>query len=328
MTTLRKACRNCTASKRKCVVQLPKCTRCVQKGLECMYDLEPLNTPAGQPETSPTLSFNPSICDSPGYCIMKTLKFCGSDIDPAICRPGHEDALGIIRLGYQPVPDLVRAGKPTVFVHPKLQLHSNYNHFAAFGGTGKSGVSYEIFNRLIQIDVKTVPVEEALTALQALLLYLATFLFSPSQIEQANAEKFLDVLSEWTQTLLESAQTRMPRNKSPWQQWLFGESVRRTIIMSYVLPLALDSFKYGYCSYWLFVESLPFDKRAGLWMAESPQAWIAAAQARTGEEVGERLTSVHEFAESHDGSDPNFCGDMFLDLLAFAHNGYKKYKKS
>ncbi|KAF4634062.1 hypothetical protein G7Y89_g4039 [Cudoniella acicularis] len=322
MTTLRKACRNCTASKRKCVVQLPKCTRCAQKGLECIYDLEHLNAPTGQPEKLPKFSFNSSNCDSPGYCVMKTLKFRASDIDPAICRPGHEDALEIIRLGYQSVPDLVRAGKPAVFVHPKLQLHSNYNHFAAWE-TGKGGVSNESFKRLIQINVKTVPVKEALTALQALLVYLATSLSSSGQAEQINADKFLNVLSEWTQALLASAQTRMPRNQSPWQEWLFGESVRRTILMSYTLSLALSGFKYGYCSNWLFVESLPFDKRVGLWMAESPQAWIAAARARTGEEVGERLNSFHEFAENLDGSDHNFCGDMFLALLAFGHNGGK-----
>jgi hypothetical protein len=223
-------------------------------------------------------------------------------------------------LGYQSVPDLVRAGKPAVFVHPKLQLHSNYNHFAAFGETGK-GVSSDSLKRLIQLEAKTMPVKEALTALQALLIYLETFLFTAGQVEQTNAEKYLDVLSEWTRNLLESAQTSRPQSQSPWQRWLFGESVRRTIFMSYALSLTLSSFKYGYCSNWLFLESLPFDRRAGLWMAESPQAWIAAARARTGEEVGEQLNSFHEFAGNLDGSDQDFCGDIFLALLAFSHNG-------
>jgi hypothetical protein len=175
-----------------------------------MYDLEPLNAPTGQP------SFDPSNCDSPGYCIMKTLKYRASDIDLAICRPGYEDALylDVIRLGYRSIPDLISAGKPAVFVHPKLQLHGNYNHFAAFAETGRGGASYESFKHLIQIDVKKAPVKEALTALQALLVYLATFLFSSDQAEQTNAEKSLNILSEWTQTLLASAQTRMPRNQS------------------------------------------------------------------------------------------------------------------
>jgi hypothetical protein len=69
------------------------------------------------------------------------------------------------------------------------------------------------------------------------------------------------------------------------------------------------------------MESLPFDGRPGLWMAESPQAWIAAARARTGEEVGERLDSIHKFAENLDRSDLTICGDLFLAMVAFGHNG-------
>jgi hypothetical protein len=230
--------------------------------------------------------------------------------------------LEVIRLGYLQVPDLFRVGKPAVFVHPKLRLH-NYNHFAAFEEISKSGMSYESFELLIQTDIKRVPISEALTAVQALLICLAKFVFS-DEAKQMISEEFLDILSKWTRTLLASAQTGMPQNQSPWQQWLFGESVRRTIIMSYIFSLALSGFKHGYCTNWLFVESLPFDKRAGLWMAESPQAWIAAAGTKSGEEVGERLNSFHEFADGLDGSDSHFCGDVFLALLAFGHNGHKK----
>ncbi|KAL4871540.1 hypothetical protein BDV12DRAFT_23671 [Aspergillus spectabilis] len=317
MAILRKACRNCTASKRKCVVQLPKCTRCAQRGLECMYELEPLNAPIAQ-QKPPNFSWNPTVCDTPGYCLMKSVGKRPSNVDPAICGPGHQDALEVFRLGFQPVPDLVRAGKPALFVHPKLQLHGDYNHFADFVES-RRGISYESFRRLTELDINVVPVKEALTALQTLLIHLATFGLD-GQVDIAD---YITLLSEWTQTLLASAQTKMPRDQSPWQRWLFGESVRRTIIMSYVLAMSLCSFNYGYCAYWLFLESLPFDERAGLWMAESPQAWVAAAGARIGEEVGEQLVSFHHFAESIDESD-GFRGDTFLALIAFSHNGRER----
>jgi hypothetical protein len=313
MAILRKACRRCTTSKRKCVVQLPKCTRCAQKGFECKYDLDHLNAP---------VSSQPSGYDTPGYCVIKTIESLTLNVDPAICAPGHEDALQTIRLGYHSVPNLVRAGKPAIFVHPDLQLDGSYDHFAAFEN---GSMSYEKLEHLTQIDVKTLPVKDALSAHQALLVYLATFLFSSEEAEQTSAESFLGLLSEWTQILLESAKTRMPRNQSPWQDWLFGESVRRTIIMSHALNFALSSFKYGYCSNWVFLESLPFDRRVGLWMARSPQAWIAAARVRNGEEVGEQLNSFHEFAAQLDGSDINFQGDTFLHLLVFSHNGAKSH---
>ncbi|KAH8658444.1 hypothetical protein BX600DRAFT_65777 [Xylariales sp. PMI_506] len=327
MATLRKACRHCTTAKRKCVVQVPNCVRCSKKGLECTYDLEPLSAPVEWlRQKPPQFAFNPSTCGSPGYCIMKTLHFRGSGFDPAICRPGHDDLFELLRFGYLSVPDLVRAREPAVFIHPKLQLRSSYNHVSALVvEIGQCGASYEAFKHLTQIDTRIVPIEEALTALQALLIYLATFACSLSQVEQAHSEKSCGILSEWTQNLLTSAQARWPRNLPPWQEWLLAESVRRTIIMSYALSLAISGFRRGYCSDWLIIESLPFDRRAGLWMAGSPQAWIAASRAKKGSEVGECLSSFHEFAEGVGRSDHHdFCGDMFLVLLACTHNGAAK----
>ncbi|EED16230.1 conserved hypothetical protein [Talaromyces stipitatus ATCC 10500] len=322
MGILRKACRNCTSAKRKCVVQLPKCARCAQKGLTCTYDLEHLNAPTGPAEETPQLSFNPSTCDSPGYCVFKTLQLRPSSIDPAICRPGHSDAFELMRLGFQAVPDLIKADKPAVFVHPKLKAHSSYyDHLAIFREAGVFAVTEQRFNYLLQLDIRTVTMEEALTAVQALLIYLATFLFAyVGTGKRSHTDQYLNILYKWTQTIFPSAQNRMPRDQSPWQEWLFGESVRRTIIMSYALTMAMDSFEHGYCSNWLFLESLPFDSRAGLWMAESPQAWIAAARTKTGEEVGERLSSYHEYSESLKGMKDDFKGDMFLRLLVISHN--------
>lgn len=303
-------------------MQLPKCSRCVQKGLACSYDLEPLKTVAPLYEEPPILTFNPSNCDSPGYCVFKTLEYRGPSIDPAVCRPGHGDAAELIRKCYQEVPGLIRAGKPAIFAHPKLKLHSaSQNPVGALDVTRDSGMSHEAFKHLIQTDIQNIPIEDALTAVQMLLIYLATYLFSWGQAELANQEQYLKLLSDWTETLYESARVKKPKDQSPWQEWLFGESVRRTIVLSYALSMTFFSFNHGYCSNWLFLESLPFDRRVGLWMAESPQAWIAAAGAKTGEEVGETLSSYHEFAESFRGSKTDFCGDTYLYMLVYTHNG-------
>jgi hypothetical protein len=251
---------------------------------------------------------------------MKTLEFRAL-IDPAICDPRHSDFLEFIRSGFQPVPDLVRAGKPALFVHPKLQLCSYHDQTAAIEEIGKNGLGRESVERLVRIDVTMLPVKDILAALQALLVRLATFYLTSDGSDRANEDIYFHVLYIWTQTLLAVAQPRKPQSLAPWQEWLFGESVRRTIIMSYAFAMAISGFKNGYCSNWLFLESLPLDSRAGLWMAESPQAWIAAAGARNGEEVGERLSSFHEFAEVLNAAHANLCGDKFLALLAYSHTG-------
>ncbi|KAL4810701.1 hypothetical protein BDV18DRAFT_645 [Aspergillus unguis] len=314
MASLRKACSNCTASKRKCVVQLPKCIRCAQRGLDCTYDLEPLSAPIAQPKRSNYLVWNPTSCETPGYCVMKTVTTRSSSIDPAICRPGCSDTMEFFVMGYQSVPDLVRAGKPATFVHPRLQTHGTRNHFDSL--EDGRGVGCASFKRLIELDFEALPIREALSALQVLVIHLES---SFSQ-EKISVQNYLNLLIEWTEILLASAQTRMPPAQSPWQAWLFGESVRRTIIMSYALAMGISSYKNGYCAYWLFLESLPFDRRPGLWMGESPQAWIAAAGAKLGEEVGEQLISFHEFAESLDRQG-SFRVDTFMALVALVHNG-------
>lgn len=224
MSTLRKACANCTTSKRKCAVQKPKCVRCSQKNLECVYDLEPLNAPPTESRKLFTFGFNLSNWNTLGVCIMKTLKLRAPDIDPAICAPGHDSALEITRLGFDTVPEHIRARKPASFVHPKLQLPGIYNHFTALVRKEGKGVSCESFKRLIQIDIKTVSSKEALTALQALLVHLAASIFSSFPTEQEEAEKSLSILSEWTQTLLACVDAGMPKSQSPWQDWLLGES--------------------------------------------------------------------------------------------------------
>ena len=322
MTTLRQACNNCTVSKRKCIVLLPKCARCAQRGLACVYNLEHLNAPSGHPEE---VYGSQAGLYPHGYCLLKTVASCGSAADPAISKPGQSHTLELVRRGYQAVPNLLRAGKPAIFVHPKFRAHSDArNHLDVFATQGESGVIYEDYQRLVQLDAKTLPMHEALTALQALLIYMGTFILSPSRVERDSAEESFIVLSEWTQNLLESVQRWIPRHQSSWQAWILGESVRRTIIMSYGLSMSSNCFKYGYCSNWLFMESLPFDKRPGLWMAQSPQAWIASAGVKTGADVGERLSSLHEFAEDLKEDDQGFCGDLFLFLLMTSHNGLKK----
>jgi hypothetical protein len=189
-----------------------------------VYDLEPLNTPPTEFEKVHTFGFNLSNYNALGVCIIRTLQLRASGADPAICAPGHENVLEVIRLGFDAVPGLIRARKPASFAHPKLQLLGIYNHFTALVEKEAKGVSCESFKHLIQIDIKTVSPKEALTALQALLVHLAASVFSSCPVEQEEADKSLSILSEWTQTLLACVDAGMPKNQSPWQDWLLGES--------------------------------------------------------------------------------------------------------
>ena len=155
------------------MVQKPKCTRCSQKNLECLYDLESLNGPPTESEKLLAFGFNESYCNSLGLCIMKTLTLRAPGTGPAICALGCENAPEITRLGFDTVPQLIRAKKPTTFVHPMLQLLGIYNHFTVLVEKEEKGVGCEGFKRLTQTNIKTASSKEVLTALQALLIHLA-----------------------------------------------------------------------------------------------------------------------------------------------------------
>lgn len=319
MATIRKACRNCTSSKRKCTIQLPQCDRCSKKGLQCVYDLEPLSAAVVEIKKDSKAASSTFNNIEFGYCVMKTLASLPS-VNPGIYKHEETFILDTMRIAVQSVHDLLWKGKPALFIHPGLHIQGNYNHYAVLTENQTGGVNHPGFQRLLKVDIKAVPILEALTAVQALLIHMTISLFSLDSMEQANAERFTDVLSVWTQVLLIEAQPKLPAALSPWQTWLFGESVRRTILMSHAVALLFFSFRHGFCSNCLFFESLPLDRRLGLWLAESPQAWIATAGAKLGKEVGEQLSSMHAFAQDIDMKSPDFSGDIFLTLIAIGHN--------
>jgi hypothetical protein len=224
MSTLRKACARCTASKRKCIVQKPKCARCLQKNLDCVYDLEPLEAPVARLDKLLTFGINPSRWGPFGICIINNVRARSSDLDPAVCLPGQSRVLEIVRLGFVTVPDLVRAKKPAVFVHPKLQLAGVDNHFTALVDDKAPGVFCESFKRLFEVEVQAASLGEALTALQAALVHIAGSIFSPCAAEQAEAQKWFEMIPDWTKALLACVDAGLPKRQSPWQDWLLGES--------------------------------------------------------------------------------------------------------
>ncbi|KAG8666591.1 hypothetical protein FPOAC1_011401 [Fusarium poae] len=76
-----------------------------------------------------------------------------------------------------------------------------------------------------------------------------------------------------THQLWQHAPIQLPSTLSPWQAWLFSESVRRTIMVCNILLAVYSSLKRGYTMHSLCVEALPFDVRTHLWDAETEEEW-------------------------------------------------------
>ena len=313
---LRKACRNCTRSKRRCSVQLPSCTRCTNKGLACEYDLEPLST--RRESTESTATHTAELCFLDLVSSLSTQRTYST-----ISIPMGQSQIRYVIWLLRQTPGLVNAGEVSALVHPKLQFRGDRNYLARIAKMLERSESQE-FHELLAVDIGNIPLGDAITAIQALVLYLIQFLFDVDSRVQASTESHLWLLRQWVGILWTSAWTRVPTGLSPWQAWLLGETTRRTIILSYIVMCSFTGWKYGYCLHRLLFESLPFDGRVGLWRADSPQAWIAAAGVKTGLEVGTQLESFHEFGgkvlQSFNPDD-----DAFMVLVHIAHNGKKAY---
>lgn len=134
----------------------------------------------------------------------------------------------------------------------------------------------------------------------------------------------MPLLKAWIEVLLVTAQQKMPRGLTPWQSWLLAESVRRTIIIGYVIGCAYQHVRLGYIWHKLFVESLPFDARPGLWSAQSPQAWSSVAGEKVCSKVGEQLTSFHDFSVSYPHVSWDALRDPFTRLILVVHYGKQR----
>jgi len=343
---LRKACRSCTKAKRKCTVQLPTCIRCLKKGLDCTYDLEPLSS--DQTWGTKELTVAKSTATFPRHCYLGLVELGDCDGHKEVvkkstltfgdyCYLGAADArqfrftisknafwnnFGYIMWVMDRIPGFVASGEISILVHPKLQFLGERDYLKILPEVLKAPQSM-FLDELVKIDISDAPLYDAITAIQTLIIYLIKYLFATDLNIQTSAMSCLPLLANWTQLLLSTASTKIPSGLSPWQAWLLGETTRRTIILSYFVSCTFKAWKHQVCRPDLVFEALPFDRRVGLWEAMTPQAWISAARAKNGQEVGTQLVSVHEFGHSF----PKFVNpgnDTFLTLILVSHNGKER----
>lgn len=115
------------------------------------------------------------------------------------------------------------------------------------------------------------PIADLLAAVQALLVFHTIQLFDGDIRQRSVAERNLTKLMAMVEQLrvrsieLESAST--------WQAWIFGESLRRTIILAYFIQDIYQVLKQGYCSNVPTLSVLPFTVGENLWEATTDSSW-------------------------------------------------------
>jgi hypothetical protein len=133
---------------------------------------------------------------------------------------------------------------------------------------------------------------EQLAAVQALVLYQIIRLFDGDIRQRADAERAIPTLQDWTRQL----QGRIHRIGDPslsadsigrtppatslamdsWQNWVFAESLRRTVIVSYTLQGLYSFLKNGWQGEYHEFRKLSFYAQKALWIAPSEYYWQSA----------------------------------------------------
>jgi hypothetical protein len=98
-------------------------------------------------------------------------------------------------------------------------------------------------------------------------------IFHEDSQQRRFAETHIATLNQWTRHVWEQAPNRISQRLSVWEAWAFGESVRRSIIISYLVRAVYQIAKFGFHSHSMFVETLPFDRHTWLWDATSARSW-------------------------------------------------------
>ncbi|KAF3388793.1 Transcription factor gsfR2 [Penicillium rolfsii] len=135
---------------------------------------------------------------------------------------------------------------------------------------------------LLQQVSQTTSLEELLASAQALMLFHIIQLFDGDVRQRSIAERNMDTLRTWTTRL--QVQAEDLGHASSWEEWIFAESIRRTVIFSLLIDSLYSSLKHGYCTNVKLLSMLPFTAGSKLWDLNTSAAWFTESS-QTGSEV-------------------------------------------
>ena len=194
-------------------------------------------------------------------------------------------------------PALWLSDRKAPFIHPRLYkslpkpLEEAYSACAIYAT--KNDVNFNIAmatienkaNALLHAPVTAAsnPLEH-LAAVQALVIFQIIRLFDGDIRQRAQAEAIEPVIIRWTDELCAKS-TNETINLSAatagsWREWLFAESLRRTVIISLMVRGIYALVKVGYCDHGHEVTKLSFTTQTDLWAADSLAEWTRERQKR------------------------------------------------
>ncbi|KAJ5942198.1 hypothetical protein N7516_002366 [Penicillium verrucosum] len=291
--TLRRSCQACIKGKRRCDQGWPQCSRCLGKDINCEY----VNAPLTITSSGRYVGLNRSIVNvTPTPQIHAPLQLeIAKEYDPNIIQ--------FLVAGLRDLPvNFAETGK-TIFIHPDLYpnglptaVREVHNICRLNMQTGRVNVillsmlqqySADLCHRLSHAAT----FEELLACSQALVLIQCMLVLNEDGNTSPYSEAISAMLAGIAGKLWQQAPIQLPRTLSPRCAWLLAESVRRTIIVCFMLRSAYSLNTRNYSVRTPFIDSLPFDLRTNLWDENSETAWQDALSDSEGS-----MVSLHEWS--------------------------------
>lgn len=341
--SLRKSCHACTVAKRACRPQLPKCDRCEKKGIECIYDLEPVvqtltarNATSADADRSSTTA-NEHVysqtnepsgtnahglahlrCDLPGstpinspviYDSLSAAREAAinavnsSDFDPnnlPRLLVGKDDRLAHLRSMLRLVPEAVRQQQTSPFVHGWLyKLISTRVDGRPCDTIQPDGLDLDLSLPIALLRIHSLMASILDDLLDPRITSKIRSISSNFNLAHLNHLKFeISRMLEEADRLWSSAPHQLSSRFSSFETWVIGESVRRCFVGVMNVRGLFLVLKEGSIAYQLYVESLVFDPRAGLWECENEESWEQVLTERwQGRGKEGMLVSLNEFTE-------------------------------
>ncbi|KAI2831635.1 transcriptional regulator family: Fungal Specific TF [Aspergillus niger] len=283
--TLRRSCQACARGKRRCDQRWPRCTRCQTRKIDCEYINVPLTVGSDTGSTATTTTITTRSTLSPKlphkkprqHYQLTTTHSIPLSLPLEITKGYSQPIIAYLVSGMRAYPSTFALNMKTHFIHPDLwpspsspplpirdihalcKLHST--------STNKTIIPLlkQKSSSLLRTLNHTTSFEEMLATAQALLLTQCMLVLSDTDTSQSYSESISTMLYNLGQKLWQQAPIQLPGSLSPRRAWLFAESVRRTIIVGFMLRSVYSLKMRNYSVRTPFVDSLPFDMRTGLW---------------------------------------------------------------
>lgn len=209
--------------------------------------------------------------------------------------------------GLRDLPAEFAANRKNLFIHPDLymkglptpirEIHSICRLNMNTGQTGR--VSFTLLSMLRQQSADicrrlshAASFEELLGYSQALVLIQCILVLHEDDNASPYSEGISVMLAGVAGKLFQQAPIQLPQGLSPRHAWVLAESVRRTIIVCFMLRSAYSLKMRNYSVRTPFVDSLPFDLRTNLWDDDSDTGWQDTISDSHGS-----MVSLHEWSD-------------------------------